>query len=223
MGVKRRSRLPSGPDASPPEQGPSSAEGAPAGDRAKILVAGVGHRFWSDYSTGPEWSDRLAERDWPDGVTVADYSYGAWAMTQQLQDERFDRCIFISAEPRGREAAGVHLYRYRHDRARFDPLRVHDHMFEAVAGVISVDLLLVVAGHFEALPPQTWVIEIEPANTDWGDGGGISATVQARYPEVEQLVLRLVAGEQPEGAEAQIEPPLGAYGVFARRTAGAES
>jgi hypothetical protein len=140
---------------------------------------------------------------WPDHVTVADYSYGAWAMTQQLQDEGFERCIFLSAEPREREPASLHLYRYRHDTDHFDPLRVHDHMFEAVAGVISIDLLLVVAGHFDALPQETWVIEIEPANIEWGDGGGVSPEVQGRYQEVEAIVVSLVGGEQPHDVEAR--------------------
>lgn len=189
----------------------------PGPEPPKTLIAGVGHRFWSDYSAGPEWSDRLARLDWPDHVTVADYSYGAWAMTQRLQDERYRRCIFVAAEPRGREPAGLHVYRYRHDRAAFDPLRVHDHMFEAVAGVISIDLLLVVAGHFEALPDETWVVEIEPAQVEWGDGGGLSSPVQRRYPEVAAIVAGLVAGEPPPGVETQIVSSLGNYGALARR------
>lgn len=192
-------------------------------DNAKTLIAGVGHRFWSDYSTGPEWSDRLAELEWPAHVSVEDYSYGAWGMTQNLQDDKYERCIFITAEPREREPASLHVYRYRHDEAEYDPLRVHDHMFEAVAGVISVDLLLVVAGHFKALPSETWVIELEPANVEWGDGGGISQAVQARYPEVEALVKALVEGKKPLTIEAQMDIPLGLYGNLARLKGSARS
>lgn len=199
----------------------------PVSQRRKTLIAGVGHRFWSDYSTGPEWADRLADLDWPADVTVTDYSYGAWAMTQQLQDDRFERCIFLAAEPRGRAPAGVHLYRYRHDAARYDPLRVHDHMFEAVAGVISIDLLLVVAGHFGALPEETWVVEIEPANIDWGDGNGVSRAVESRYAEVETLVRALAAGRPPASVGTRVgtqsDPPLGSYGRLARREGGAGS
>lgn len=192
-------------------------------EHTKTLIAGVGHRFWSDYSTGPEWSDKLAELEWPSKVTVADYSYGAWGMTQNLQDDRFERCIFITAEPREREPASLHVYRYRHDKTEYDPLRVHDHMFEAVAGVISIDLLLVVAGHFGALPPETWVVELEPANVDWGDGGGISHAVQARFPEVKAIVKCLVQGEEPPGVEAQLDLPLGPYGTLARLKGSARS
>lgn len=182
---------------------------------ANTLIAGVGHRFWSDYSAGPEWSDRLAGLEWPANVTVEDYSYGAWAMTQRLQDERYGRCIFLAAEPRDREAASLHVYRYAFDAAEYDPLRVHDHMFEAVAGVISVDLLLVVAGYFRVLPPETWVIEIEPANLEWGSG--VSQPVEARYAAVEAIVKALVNGRPPPEVEVQRDLPLGSYGALAKR------
>lgn len=189
----------------------------------KTLIAGVGHRFWCDYSAGPEWADKLAELEWPAHITVDDYSYGAWAMTQNLQDEKYERCIFISAEPREREAASLHVYPFNFDEADYDPLRVHDHMFEAVAGVISVDLLVIVAGHFKALPKETWVIEVEPVNTEWADGQGISAAVEARYPEVETIVKNLVKGIAPEVIEDQSKISLGAYGNLARRKGDAVS
>lgn len=184
----------------------------------KTLIAGVGHRFWSDYATGPEWSDRLAALEWPSGVTVEDYSYGAWVMTQRLQDERYERCIFVSAEAREREPASLHVYRYAFDENEYDPLRVHDYMFEAVAGVISVDLLLVVAGHFKALPFETWVIEIEPANVAWGSG--ISQLVEARYAGVEDIVKGLVNDQPPPEIGAQSDLPLGSYGNLAKLKGG---
>ena len=183
----------------------------------KTLIAGVGHRFWSDYSAGPEWSDKLAKLEWPSNITVEDYSYGAWAMTQQLQDDKFERCIFISAEPRERKAASLHVYPFKFNEDDYDPLRVHDHMFEAVAGVISVDLLLIVAGHFKALPEDTWVIEIEPANTDWADGQGLSEAVKALYPDVETIVKQLVQGQVPKNTVPQASIPLGSYGNLARQ------
>ena len=164
------------------------------------LIAGIGHRYWRDRSAGPEWCDRLAKLDWPPHVTVEDYSYGAWAMTQRLQDERYARGIFIAAEARERAPASLHVYRYAFDGAKYDALRVHDHLFEAVAGVVSIELLLVIAGHFGALPAETWVIEVEPADTGWGEG--LSREVEALYPEVVATVRRLVGGTFPERMEA---------------------
>jgi hydrogenase maturation protease len=187
------------------------------GAKPKTLIAGVGHRYWSDYSVGPEWVDRLAKLEWPSHVTLQDYSFGAWAMTQQLQDDKYERCIFIAAEPRGRKPASIHVYPYQFDEKNFDPLRVHDHMFEAVAGVISIDLLLVVAGHFKALPKDTWVIELEPANVNFADGQGLSREITNKYAEVEHLVKILVRGEIPERAETQSAITLGSYGQLARQ------
>lgn len=184
---------------------------------ARTLIAGVGHRFWRDHSVGPEWGDRLAELDWPDGVVVDDYSFGALAMVQRLEDERYDRAIFIACEERGRPAASVHVYPYTYDPSRLTDQRVHDHLFEAVAGVLAIDLLLVAGGHFGALPAETWVIEVEPHNTSWGDG--ISREVEAVYPDVLERVRDLVAGEGPDvragaGSAGRDVAPRGSKGPY---------
>lgn len=160
----------------------------------RTLIAGVGHRFWRDHSAGPEWCDRLAELPWPEGTVVDDYSFGALAMAQRLEDERFGRAIFVTSEERGRAPASLHVYPYSYDPHLLSDQRVHDHLFEAVAGVVSIDLLLVIAGHFGALPDETWVIELEPANTQWGDG--ISAELDARYPDVLARVRTLVSAPE---------------------------
>jgi Ni,Fe-hydrogenase maturation factor len=163
---------------------------------AGTLIAGVGHRFWRDYSVGPEWCDRLARLSWPEGVVVEDYSFGALAMAQRLEDEPYRRAIFICGEERGREPASLHLRRYRHQPERLSTQRVQDHLFEAVAGVIAIDLLLVTAGHFGVLPPETWVIEYEPADNGWGHG--LSAAAEQRYPKVLGWVRDLASGVIPE-------------------------
>lgn len=156
----------------------------------RTLVAGVGHRFWRDYSAGPEWCDRLAELTWPPHVVVEDYSFGALAMAQRLEDEPYDQAVFICCEERDREPASVHQYRYTYDPDALSLARVQDHLFEAVAGVVAIDLLLVAAGHFQVLPDETWVIEVEPANTAWGEG--ISPDVEACFPDVLARVRNLV-------------------------------
>jgi hydrogenase maturation protease len=167
----------------------------PRTEPTRTLIAGVGHRFWRDNSAGPEWCDRLARLQWPEGVTVEDYGFGALSMVHWLEDGDFDRAVFVCSEQRGRPPASLHVYRYCHDPGSITLQRVHEHLFEAVAGVIAIDLLLVAAGHFQALPDETWVIELEPVNTSWGEG--ISHELEALYPEVEAQVRKLVVGEQP--------------------------
>lgn len=150
----------------------------------RSLIAGVGHRFWRDRAAGPEFCDRLAQLKWPSHVTVADYSFGAIAMTYQLQDDRYSRALFITAEVRGRPPGTLHLYRAEPEL----PASVgefQEYMNEAGSGVIAIDLLLVIARQFWALPPQTWVLEIEPVEEN--GPGGLTPEVQALYPRVLEI------------------------------------
>jgi len=154
------------------------------------LIAGVGHRFWGDRSTGPVWVDRMAALDWPEQVVLDDYSFGAIAMTQQLQAQPHARAVFVTAEQRDRPAAT--LYLDRHLSRDATPEHVQACVAEAGGGVVAIDLLLVIAEHFKALPAETWVLEIEPADADWGDG--LSPRVEALYPQALDMVRALVAG-----------------------------
>lgn len=168
-------------------------EEAPEARRAPVastLIAAVGHRFWRDRSAGPVWLDRAAALDWPDGVALEDYSFGALAMTQQLEASTYRRALFVSAEIRERAPGSLHLTRHR--PAPVSPEHVQACIAEAGSGVVAIDLLLVVAGHFGALPGETWVLEIEPADTGWGDG--LSAAVEARYGEAMDLLRAFAEG-----------------------------
>lgn len=158
----------------------------------RSLIAGVGHRFWGDFSAGPVWVDRLAKLDWPESVTVEDYSFGAVAMTQQLQDERFDRAAFVTAESRQREPGSLHLT--RHTSSGESPERVQAYVNEAGGGVVAIDALLVIAEHFEALPPETWILELEPFDDNWGDG--LSPEADAHYPRVVELLRAFARGDR---------------------------
>lgn len=157
----------------------------------KVLIAGVGHRFWRDLSAGVVWSDRLKALPWPAGVSIEDYGFGALAMAQRLEEERYEKAIFLTAEIRGQPPGSLRVYRYAYNPGSLPPLKVHDHFFEAVAGAIAIDLLLVVAGHLKALPPETWVVEVEPKDTGWGEG--LSPEIEACFPEALAEVRRLIA------------------------------
>lgn len=157
----------------------------------RSLIAGVGHWFWRDLSAGPVWSDRLAAGPWPENVFVEDYSFGAIAMVQQLEAESFERAIFITAEARGRPPATLYLERHR--ARRQSPERVQEYMTEAGAGVVAIDPLMAIGQHFDALPAETWVLEVEPKDTGWGDG--LSPEVESLYPQALEL-LRSFAEEE---------------------------
>ncbi len=164
-------------------------EGAVAGVRsrrapARVLIGGVGYRWLGDASFGLAVSDQLAGLTWPPGIDVADLGYGALHVAFDLADAdpRYDRLILLSGVARAREPGRI--YRYRWDRALPDAGEIQAHVFEAAAGVVDLDHLLVVAGHLGALPADVVVIELEPV--DVRAGGGLS-------PEAARLVPQLVA------------------------------
>jgi Ni,Fe-hydrogenase maturation factor len=157
---------------------------------SKTLIAGVGHRFWQDYSAGPTWIDQMNSIEWGREVDVEDYSFGAFAMTQNLQDQRYERAIFLSAESRGRAPGTLHLYRY--EPGTETPDRVQQYMTEAGGGVVAIDPLLSIAGYFQALPRETWVLELEPLATGWGDPP--SDAINALFPDVLAHIRNILAG-----------------------------
>ena len=157
----------------------------------KSLIAGVGHRFWRDRSAGALWVDQLAKLEWQKHITVDDYSFGAIGMMFRLQDELFSRALFITSEVRGREPGSLHLYRAVVEKSPMDQFQTV--MNEAGSGVIAVDLLLVVAEHFEALPKETYVLEAEVFEEAGGDG--LSVPLEALYPRVLEIALAFAAGE----------------------------
>ena len=138
----------------------------------RVIVAGVGYRNLRDHSVGVEVADRLATRAWPPGVVVEDLSYNPIAVVQRLEDEpaerRFERAVVVAAVERGRTPGTVAGYRW--DGVLPGDDEIHRAVTEAVTGVIALDNTLVVAAHFEALPPEVVVIEVEPAEHEFGEG-----------------------------------------------------
>ncbi|WP_337869581.1 hypothetical protein [Meiothermus sp.] len=160
----------------------------------KTLIAGVGHRFWRDRSAGPEFCDRLGRLEWPPHVTVADYSFGAIPMMYQLQDDQYTRALFVASEARGREPGTLRLYRADPELPKTVDV-FQEYMNEAGSGVIAIELLLVIAKQFNALPAETWVLEIEPVEPNGPEG--LTPEVQALYPKVEAIARAFVMGELP--------------------------
>lgn len=169
----------------------------------RVLVAGVGHRCWRDRSLGPVLADRLARRRLPEYVDVEDFSFGAIAMMQRLQDRTglYRRCVFVAAEERGRRPGRVYAYRWPGQHC--DPRLVQRLITEAGAGVVALDPLLVICTHFGVLPREVLVVEVEPAEVSWGEC--LSPRVEALLPRLERRVLRLagaagLAGSAPRPA-----------------------
>jgi hydrogenase maturation protease len=74
----------------------------------RILVAGVGNIFLGDDGFGVEVVRRLAGRELPEGVEVADFGIRGMDLAYALQGD-YEVVIFVDATPRGEEPGTVYL------------------------------------------------------------------------------------------------------------------
>jgi hydrogenase maturation protease len=154
----------------------------------RVLVGGVGYRWFGDGSFALLVSDALAGLDWPPGVDVLDLGYGALHVAMDLADvdPPYERVVLIGVTERGREPGK--LYRLDCEPAEPDQQDVQNRMYEAGAGVIDLDHLLVIGRHFGGLPDDVIAIELEPHPGTTGDQ--LSVAAQALLPDAVDLVRR---------------------------------
>jgi hydrogenase maturation protease len=156
----------------------------------RVLLGGVGYRWFGDGSFALLTSDALSALDWPPGVDVLDLGYGALHVAMDLTDADppYERVVLIGVTERGREPG--RLYRFDCATAVPDPQDVQDRMYESGAGVVDLDHLLVIGRHFGALPDDVIAIELEPHPGTTGDR--LSPAAQALLPQAVELVRREV-------------------------------
>jgi hydrogenase maturation protease len=74
----------------------------------RILVAGIGNLFLGDDGFGVEVVRRLAGRELPEDVEVADFGIRGMDLIYALQED-YEVVIFVDAAPRGEEPGTVYL------------------------------------------------------------------------------------------------------------------
>lgn len=153
---------------------------------AHVLIGGVGYRWFGDGSFALLATDELMQLEWPAGVDVLDLGYGALHVAMDLgeADPRYDRVVLLAVTERGREPR--RLYRFDAPAGVPDPQDVQQRMYEAGAGVLDLDHLLVIGRHLEAFPDDVVVVELEPEPGTTGDQ--LTSAAQALLPEAVELV-----------------------------------
>ncbi len=164
-----------------------------------ILVAGVGYQHLSDLSFGSVLIERMQEMEWPEDVCIEDFGWGPISILHWFEEspgKKFERAIFAGAIERGREPGNLYTYAWLADKP--DPEVVQERISEALTGVISLENLLIIAHHFDALPPDTLVIELEPMQQEWGSD--MSEICQQRLTEaIECIQAEVHARSRPTG------------------------
>jgi hydrogenase maturation protease len=169
------------------------AQEAPA--TGHVLIGGVGYRWQRDGSFGLAASDALAALDWPDWVEVADLGYGAIYAAQDIGDARPQRLILLAAAVRDREPG--QLYAYPWTPVPVDPEEIQARIYEAGAGVIDLDHLLIIGRQFGALPEDVLLIELEPL--DMAGGEALSPQAAALLPQAVDLARSRALATRNEG------------------------
>jgi hydrogenase maturation protease len=164
-----------------------------------ILIAGVGYQYLSDLSFGSVMVEQMRDMEWPEDVCIEDFGWGPISILHWFEESpgrKFERAIFAGAIERGRKPGNLYTYAWLAEKP--DPEVVQERISEALTGVISLENLLIIAQHFEALPPDTTVIELEPVEQEWGSD--LSEIGQERLDEAIAWIQNEVhAGTRPTG------------------------
>jgi hydrogenase maturation protease len=171
--------------------------------RERVLVAGIGNIFLGDDGFGVEVARRLAGRELPEGVEVADFGIRAMDLAYALQDD-YALVILIDALPRGGEPGTVYL---------LEPEIEEDG--EVVLDTHGMDPVRVIklARALGAKPVRTLVVGCEPqvmvSGEDYEDMlMQLSEPVRAAVEEAAKLVESLLkqAGAETAELRAEIDP-----------------
>lgn len=153
----------------------------------RVLIGGVGYRWQRDASIGLIVCDQLMHSDGlPSGIDVMDLGYGAIYAAQDIAaaEPPYDRLVLVAGTERGRPPGRI--YQRRWDSVLPDEGEIQARMYEAGAGVIHLDHLLVIGDHFGALPEDVVIIEVEPIDAEGGEG--LSSEGEALLPRVLERV-----------------------------------
>jgi hydrogenase maturation protease len=167
-------------------------------NRRRILVAGVGNIFLGDDGFGVEVVRRLAGRELPEGVEVADFGIRGMDLIYALQDG-YEAVVFVDAIPRGEEPGTVYL---------LEPEIEEDG--EVVLDTHGMDPVKVIkfARALGAKPTRTFVVGCEPqvvvSGQDYEDMlMELSEPVRAAVEEAAKLIESLVEEISGEGNKVQ--------------------
>jgi len=167
---------------SPDEVEPLAGQEQPA---LRVLVAGIGNIFMGDDGFGVEVARRLAQREWPAGIDVADFGIRGMDLMYAL-GEGYDAAVFVDAVPQGEPPGTLSIIEPRVeggvatlDAHGMDPVKV-----------------LALARQIGSVPERILIVGCEPAVRMAGDEeelvGELSEPVRAAVPAAVEMVKSLV-------------------------------
>ena len=152
-----------------------------------VLVAGIGNIFLGDDAFGVEVVRRLATRDLPEGVQVADFGIRGFDLAHALMDAE-STAVLVDATPRGGEPGTLYLIEASVEQGAPE---IEPHGMDPASVLRLVHAL-------GGRPPRVLVVGCEPAMVDLDDFGqmGLSPPVEAAVDEAVRMIESLVADLQ---------------------------
>jgi len=150
----------------------------------RVLVAGIGNVFLGDDGFGVEVATRLAARQLPEGVEVADVGIRGMHLAFSLQD--YDAAILVDAAPRGQPPGTLYV---------IEP-EVGDTAVGLDAHGMDPVTVLRLAREFGSVPDRVLVVGCEPARMVAPEDDEVvmelSEPVKASLDEAVRLIESLV-------------------------------
>jgi hydrogenase maturation protease len=158
----------------------------------RTLVAGVGNVFMRDDAFGVEVVRLLAQRQWPDGVEIADFGIRGVHLVYELLNG-CDLLVLIDAAQRGCEPGTVTVLEVDPSAAAAEGVTIMD------AHDLTPDAIFAMLTSMGGRPGRSLVVACEPA--DVSAGMGLSDCVRDALPHAVSAVAEiLVQEQQKEGA-----------------------
>ena len=177
-----------------------SRSGGRSGPRCRALVAGFGRPGMRDLDFGRQVVDVMQALEWPDGVVVEDLSCAVPLVLHRLQELRPAKVVLLGAVAREFDPPAT-LRRYRPGPQPAGAAELD------LVDLVDLDHTLAMARHWGGLPADTVVIEVEPAEIDFGMG--FSEELAACVDPILDMVREELdgAGVLPDLDPADADPP----------------
>ncbi len=172
----------------------------------RVLVAGVGNIFFGDDGFGVEVARRLASRELPDGVRVADFGIRGVHLAYELLDG-YDTFILVDLSPQGDPPGTIYVIEPELDDPEYDTafqeaIREGEATLIDAHGMQPAALFAMVKALGGRLG-RVLIVGCEPAEIE--EGIGLSAPVEAAVDEAVRVVLSLIKEEAEARTSGAVE------------------
>jgi hydrogenase maturation protease len=166
----------------------------------RTLIAGVGYSNLSDSSIGPVAAAELKRQSWPVHIKVDDLSYGPISVVHNFAetDPPYQRLVLITAADFGARPPAMRVDRWPAILPNADEVQAR--IIEAASGVIDWKNLLIILQQFEVLPPEVFVIAVQPVKMDFGME--LSPAMRQLVPEILRAARELAMNGRPKAVRS---------------------